>query len=339
MSDREENSVNTPSELERKLEKSREESWRSFGKKIRFYVPGFTRYKNAYFHSSDTMFPSISITGNACALKCEHCGGKVLETMISATTPERLFEVCRDLKDRGCNGCLISGGCLSDGSVPIERFSEALARVKKELGLTLAVHTGIIEAEKAKMLKDAGVDVALIDVIGSEDTIRQVYRLSVKVEDYENSLKSLDDSGIPYVPHVTVGLHYGALRGERHALEMIAKYRPSALVIIALIPLRGTGMRAVSPPSPEEIAETLIEARALMPKIPIVLGCMRPTGKHRVTTDILAVKAGVNAVAFPEEKAIDFAKSIGLELEFAQKCCSQIYEDARQGNFKPRQMP
>lgn len=316
------------------LEKSREESWHTFGRRIRFYVPSFTRYKNAYFHSSAVAFPSISITGNACALKCEHCGGKVLETMIPATAPERLFEVCRSLKDKGCSGCLVSGGCLPDGSLPLERFLDALARVKRELGLTLAVHTGIIKAETARQLKDAGADVALIDIIGSEDTIREIYRLDVKVEDYEDSLKALDDSGIPYVPHVIVGLHYGMLKGERRALEMIAKYKPDAVVVIALIPLRGTKMKAVSPPSPEEIAKILVKARTLMPRTPIVLGCMRPTGKHRVATDILAVKAGVNAIAFPEEEAIELAKSMNLELEFSQKCCSQIYEDIKRGNFR-----
>lgn len=314
-------------DLERMLTKSREKSWSVFGKRIMFYVPSFAHYENPYCRSSAVAFPSISITGNSCALKCKHCQGKVLETMISATTPERLFETCEGLKDRGCGGCLISGGCSPDGSIPVERFLDVFAKIKRELGLTLAIHTGIIKEETARRLKKAGVDVALIDIIGSEDTIREVYRLDVSVDDYEASLKALDDSGIPYVPHVIVGLHYGMLRGERKALEMISKYKPEAVVVIALIPLRGTEMEKMPPPSPEDIARVLVEARTLLSKTPIVLGCMRPTGKHRVATDILAVKAGVNAIAFPEMGAIELARTMGLEIGFSQRCCSQIYED------------
>jgi uncharacterized radical SAM superfamily protein len=54
---------------------------------------------------------------------------------------------------------------------------------------------------------------------------------------------------------------------------------------------------------------------------------MRPTGKHRTRTDTLAVEAGVNAIAFPEEEAIRLAESMGLKMTFSLKCCSQIYED------------
>lgn len=314
-------------DFEEVLKQSREKSWSIFGKKIMFYVPSFTYYETPDFSSSANAFPSISITGNSCALRCKHCKGKLLETMIPATTPEKLFEVCKDLKDRGCRGCLISGGCSPDGTVPLERFVATFTKIKKELDLKLAVHTGIIEAKTANQLKEAGVDVALIDIIGSDDTIREVYNLHVKVDDYRASLKALDDSGICYVPHIIVGLHYGRLKGERKALELIARYNPEAVVVITLIPLRGTDMGQISPTNPEEIAEIIIEAKELLPKVPIVLGCMRPTGSHRVMTDVLAVKAGVNAIAFPEEDAVELAKSMGLEVRFSHKCCSQIYED------------
>jgi len=314
-------------DFEETLERSRELAWSIFGKRIRFYIPSFAHYENPYFRSSATAFPSISITGTSCALRCKHCGGRVLETMIPATTPKRLFEVCESLKKRGCGGCLISGGCLPDGSIPLERFLEVFAKIKRESGLTLAVHTGIIGEDTARRLKESGVDVALIDVIGSEDTIREICQLDVKVEDYEESLRALNDSGIPYVPHVIVGLHYGVLKGERRSLEMISRHRPEAVVVIALIPLRGTEMEKIPPPSPEDIAKVLVEARMLLPETPIVLGCMRPIGRHRVETDTLAVKAGANAIAFPEREAIELAKSMGLKIEFSEKCCSQIYED------------
>jgi uncharacterized radical SAM superfamily protein len=88
-------------------------------------------------------------------------------------------------------------------------------------------------------------------------------------------------------------------------------------------------MERVNPSSPEDITKVLIGSRLMFPTTPIVLGCMRPTGKHRVKTDSYAVKAGVNAIAFPEEKAVEVAKKVGLDIKFSSLCCSQIYEDVR----------
>jgi len=296
--------------------------------KIRFYAPSFVYYKSKYFHSSPNAFPSISITGSSCALKCKHCNGKVLDTMVPALTPEQLFDVCAKLKNNGAVGCLISGGCLPDGSVPIDEFVDAIAKIKKKLGLTVVTHTGVIDYSTAKKLKEAGVDAALIDIIGSDETIREVYRLNVSVEDYDRSLRAFHKSGIPFVPHVLVGLHYGELKGELEALKMISRYSPSAVISIAFMPIRGTPMEKVIPPEPEDISRILVSAKLLMPKIPIVLGCMRPKGEHRINTDMLAVRAGVNGIAFPVEEAIRLAESMNLETSFSSLCCSQIFEDA-----------
>jgi uncharacterized radical SAM superfamily protein len=64
-----------------------------------------------------------------------------------------------------------------------------------------------------------------------------------------------------------------------------------------------------------------------MPETPLALGCMRPKGKHRINTDLLAVRAGVNGIAFPVEEAIQLAESMNLETSFSPLCCSQIFED------------
>ena len=296
-------------------------------RKIRFYAPSFVYYKTKYFCSSPKAFPSISITGSSCSLKCKHCYGKVLETMTPVQTPEALFDLCVKIKKKGAVGCLISGGCLPDGSVPIGKFIDVIAKIKKTLDLSVITHTGIIDYSTAKRLKEAKVDAVLIDIIGSNETIQEIYNLNVKVEDYEQSLKVLHETGIHFVPHVLVGLDYGKLKGEFEALKLIAKYSPSAVIIIAFMPIRRTPMENVNPPKPEDIIRTLASARLLMPKIPVVLGCMRPKGENRIKTDLLGVKVGVNAIAFPSEEAIRLAKSMNLEISFSSLCCSQIFTD------------
>jgi hypothetical protein len=308
-------------------------SWKNFGKKIYFYAPSFIYYKTDYYCSSPATFPSISLTGSSCALKCKHCDGRVLNTMFPAFSPKELVNLCTRLKNEGAVGCLISGGCLPDGSVPLDRFIDAIAEIKRNLDLTVVVHTGVVSRPIAERLKEAEVDAALIDVIGSDETIKEVYQLNVKVEDYDKSLEVLHEVGIPFVPHVLVGLHYGKLKGEFQALRMISKYKPSAVIVIALMPIHGTPMENVKPPNPEDIAKVLLSARMMLAKTPLVLGCMRPKGKHKVKTDTLAVKVGVNAIAFPTEEAIKLANSLGLETVFSSLCCSQIFEDIRRNGF------
>jgi uncharacterized radical SAM superfamily protein len=297
-------------------------------KKVDFYAPSFTNYKNRHFHSSLNHFPTFSITGNACALNCKHCGSKVLKSMTATATPSKLYEAAKNLTNEGGLGCLISGGCSLDGSVPLKPFISSITRIKRELGLTVFVHTGILDYDTARELKKAGIEAALIDIIGSDRTIRRICNLDVATENYEQSLKAMNTVGLSFVPHVIVGLENGKLDGEFKALKMISKYTPSALVIIAFMPIPGTEMASVGPPEPGDIAKVVMTARLMFPGIKLALGCMRPKGKNRKETDVLALKAGVDAIAFPSQEAVEFAEEQGYELSFSPYCCAQIYQRA-----------
>ena len=71
-----------------------------FPKRITFHAPGLRRYKTADYTQHDAAeFASISITGTACALACDHCKTNVLRGMTDLTraqgsastrTPQRL---------------------------------------------------------------------------------------------------------------------------------------------------------------------------------------------------------------------------------------------------------
>jgi uncharacterized radical SAM superfamily protein len=296
-------------------------------RRVTFYAPSFAYHKAASASCSQAKFPTISVTGNACALGCKHCGGKVLETMHPAETPQKLFALATRLKREGAVGCLVSGGCLPNGSVPLDEFAPILGRMKRELGLTVTVHTGIINLSTAKALKDVGIDAALIDVIGSDDPLKQVLNLNVTTGYYEDSLRALSGAGLRFVPHIIVGLQDGKLDGEFEALRMISRYEPSALVGIAFMPIRGTEMEHVKPPSAIDIARVVATARLMFPATPLALGCMRPKGRHRAETDVLALRTGVEGMAFPSEEAIKYSEAHGYEVGFSPYCCSQIYVD------------
>ena len=298
-----------------------------FGNRIHFYAPSIKRYETAGFRNSGRpFFIPVSITGNSCGLKCEHCRAKILETMHAARTPAELVEIGRRLVAAGGCGMLVSGGSLADGTVPLGGFLDAIAELR-QWGLSIAVHTGLVDTELADGLAAAGVDIAMIDIIGDDATIRDVYHLHATVADFEQSLAALCESGVRTAPHVVIGLHFGEIRGERAALELISRHKISSLVLVALTSQRGTPMQNINPPSPGKLAAIFSEARLGFPRTPVLLGCARPHGEHKLATDALALKAGLNGIAYPAEGIVELAEELGLEPVFSEQCCALIQDE------------
>lgn len=299
-----------------------------FGHRIYFYAPTIKRYQTTGYRNRDyPFFVPVSVTGKKCCLNCKHCQGVLLESMYQATSPQKLFQLADRLRKKGCGGMLISGGASLKGEVPLTAFLPAIAQIKKELGFKIAVHTGLVSKELAEGLAEANVDAALIDIIGNDETIREIYSLDACVDDYENSLGYLVERGVKTSPHVVLGLHYGRLLGEERALEIASTYRINSLVLVVLNPLSHTPMAEVRPPEPEKLYYIFIKARMMFPEVPILLGCARPGGRYRLRIDKYALRAGVNGIAYPAEDAIFYAKKMGLKPVFSEYCCSLVFEE------------
>lgn len=301
--------------LEKKLQQARELSWERFGKKITFYVPGMFSYNGI-----KGKYPALSITGEQCALHCDHCAGKLLETMISTSDPGQLVETCRRLRKKGTLGVLLSGGCDREGRLPWDDFLPAISKIKKETGLYVSVHCGLLDDATAFQLKKAGVDQALLDVIGDDRTYREVYHVDFGVSRIAATLEALHRAGLAMIPHVVCGLYYGKIEGEMRALDMIARFHPEQVVIVSLMGIPGTPMAKLPGPRPAEIAEIIAEARLRMADSRVSLGCARERGNSLI--DTLALEAGVNRMVIPSEEALALAREYGLEIRYQRTCCS-----------------
>ena len=295
-----------------------------FPDEIAFHAPGLRRYKTAEYTSQDhRRFVSISLTGAECALACDHCNMSILKSM--AALPRSggsLFEMCSALARQGAGGVLISGGSNKKGRVPLLKHVPDLIRARRELGLTIRVHPGIPDEETVAALAEVDIDGAMMDIIGDNDTIRDVYHLAdTTTEDYERALALLDRYGVPSIPHIILGLHYGQMRGEHNALEIIARHHHRAVVLVILMPLSDAPMAHVTPPPVEDILRFFAQARVTLPESPVMLGCARPAGQSKLQTDRAAVDAGFNGIAYPAEGIIAYARRRGLQPKLINACC------------------
>ena len=290
---------------------------------IKFYAPGLKAYNIPEFEQKNPRaFLPISLTGNACALDCDHCDTRILDPMIPLNHKEGVFGMCQRMKEAGTESVLISGGSMRNGQVPFMRHIEDIKRVKDELGMKIIMHTGLVSEEMAEGLAWAGVDGVALDIIGAQETIEQVYHMNATVADFDAALERLTRHGLSIRPHIILGLHYGKFLGEYQALEMISKYPTHALVIVILTPLQDTPMKDVEPPPAEEVAEFFAKARIAMPDTNVLVGCARPGGDYKKVVDLAAVDAGLNGLAYPAEGVIDYARSKGLHPSFYENSCS-----------------
>ncbi len=299
----------------------------NFPASILFHTPGFRRYQiSAHDNLDAPEFVSISITGTACALKCEHCNIKVLRGMTDLTRYKgSLYELCADLVEQGTRGVLLSGGSDAKGRVPLLPLIRDMQRIRRELGISLRVHVGLPDEETCAALGEVDLDGAMIDIVGHPGTIHEVLHLDADPEDYEEALSWLGKYHVPAVPHIILGLHYGQMLGEQRALEMVARHPLKLLVLVVLEPLSKTGMAHVIPPTLDEIGPFFEQARLTLPTTPLMLGCARPMGSLKIGIDRLAVDAGMNGIAFPADEVIEYARQAGYQPEFINACCGTTW--------------
>ncbi len=294
------------------------------GRPIRFSTPTFKSYSSCEMEGcGKNSFPAFSVTGGACALDCDHCQAKILEPMIPATQPEALDRAVRDLvATQELKGFLLSGGSNRRNEIRYERYYAVIEKLKRDFPeLKIAIHSALLDGPRARAMEAAGVDTVMMDVIGAQETIRDVYHLERPVADFEATLAALCATRMEVVPHIVIGLHYGELRGEAAALDIVSRHPVHSLVLVVIMPFYAKP-GTFATPSTRDVGRIFLEARQRIPDRPVLLGCARPPGMHRRITDAYAVMAGLDGIAYPADGALAVAHAVGRPAAQEHSCCS-----------------
>jgi uncharacterized radical SAM superfamily protein len=309
--------------LETLIETAWEIRVKNFPSNLHISVPSAKTYITDHYKNKRDRFVNISLTGEKCALNCEHCKRKLLSSMVPAENPKKLMALGDDLLKKGCTGVLISGGASESGMVPLEGFFESISYLKKK-GLQVIVHTGLVDEETALRLREAHVDQVLLDIMGDEETIKNVYHMDRTPEDFADSLGYLKSAGLEIAPHIVIGINFGKITGEYNALRIISEVDPEVIVLVALSPMYETPMYGVEPPSSKDIVKISAITRIVNPSTKLTFGCARPPGPEKIDLEKMLIRSGVNSIAYPSDEAIDYAEGLGLFTEFKEECCSLL---------------
>jgi len=284
-------------------------------------------------------FPSVSITGEACMLKCVHCDHVYLKHMHEASRPVKLLKLCNEFKQKGAKGVLISGGCDEKGGLlNLEKFLPSLREVH-EMGLIIKLHTGFCNEDMATRIAETGVDIASQEIVGDVETVKEIFQLDVELSTYYNTFKYLGEAGVPHLcPHLCVGLHYGHALGELRALELLKEtFEPSTIAIIAFRPTKGTPLEDIPAPTGEAMAKVVAYARELFPETKLILGAMRPRSSTRndpnkevrYSLEKAALENGINGIEIPSQEIMRIALEKGMVIKNIQAygVLPEEYED------------
>lgn len=268
-------------------------------------------------------FPAISITGKSCSLNCKHCGRKYLEGMVPVQSPQELLGLAEVLAERGANGFLLSGGADSTGKVRLCSYCDAIKQIKETTELKVNAHVGLSSADELRKLVQCGIDAFSLDLYGSDDTIHEVLGLDARTEDYLSVLTGLRKAGARIIaPHICVGIHAGELRGERAAIESLRTFEPDVLVLISLMPTKGTPYEDVKAPSGDVMRSLIAEAREELPVTKLLLGCMRSKIDRSHEADL--VLAGLDGIVLPSVNTVESLKRAGYIVRKRAVCCAFV---------------
>ena len=253
-------------------------------------------------------FPAFSITAGACALDCEHCHAKILEPMLPATRPPNSTSrsaawspsrICRasalrwfESPQRDPLRTLLPGTRTPQAGFP---------------ALRIAIHSPCWTRRARARWRPPG---SIPRCSTSSVTRRRSRGLPSRPP--RGRLRSelggavCDDMEI--VPHIVIGLHFGQVRGEARALDIVARHAVQAWCWSGDALLRGS--RAFHATRAGGGGRDLPRRPAALPAREVLR--LRTPGRPAQACDRrLCRAAGLDGIAFPADGVVALATGIG----------------------------
>ena len=245
----------------------------------------------------------LSVKTGGCPEDCKYCTqSSHYETSVG---PEKMLDVddvlaaARRAKEAGSTRFCMGAAWreVKDGPA----FDRVLSMVRgvKSLGLEACVTLGMVTADQAVKLKEAGLDAYNHNL----DTSRQHYRSIISTRTYDDRLRTLENvraAGVTVCSGGIIGM--GESVDDRcDMLLTLANLdpQPESVPINALVPMEGTPLGALPPVDPLDLVRMVACARVLMPRARVRLSAGRTTLSREA--QLLAMYAGANSIFYGDK--------------------------------------
>jgi len=164
----------------------------------------------------------------------------------------------------------------------------------RDMGMEVCATLGMLTPEQAKQLRDAGLTAYNHNLDTSPEFYPKVTS-SRKYEDRLNTIAAVRDAGISVCCGGILGL--GEEEKDRASLMRVLANlpeHPESVPINALVPVKGTPMENLTPPSGLEMVRAIAVARLVMPKTVVRLSAGRISMSP--TDQAMCFLAGANSV-------------------------------------------
>jgi biotin synthase len=277
----------------------------------------------------------LSIKTGGCPEDCGYCPQAArYHTDIKANKLmdlDEVLEAARAAKAAGSNRFCMGAAWREPKDRDIEKVT-AMIKGVKALGLETCVTLGMLEANQAKALQEAGLDFYNHNLDTSED----FYRSVITTRDYQDRLDTLDHvraAGMSVCCGGIVGM--GESRQQRAAfIARLANLQPypESVPINHLVPVAGTPLADQKPLDPLEFVRTIAVARITMPRARVRLSAGRQELGRAVQA--MCFQAGANSIFYGEqllttgnpeaEQDLALLKELGLKTKSSCKAEVQV---------------
>jgi len=287
-----------------------------------------------YFPEGDVELATLlSIKTGGCPEDCAYCPQAArYDTDVKADKLmdlEDVLEAAKAAKAAGSNRFCMGAAWREPKDRDMEKVT-AMIKGVKALGLETCATLGMLEADQAKALSDAGLDFYNHNLDTSED----FYRSVISTRSYRDRLDTIShvrSAGMSVCCGGIVGM--GESREQRAAflarLANLSPY-PESVPINHLVPVVGTPLADQKPLDPLEFVRTIAVARITMPRARVRLSAGRQELGRAVQA--MCFLAGANSIFYGEqllttgnpEAEQDRALLAELGLKTKQSCKAEV---------------
>ncbi len=244
----------------------------------------------------------LSIKTGGCAEDCAYCPQAArYDTGVDAGKLLPLEEVLADARrarDAGASRYCMGAAWRSPKDKDLDKVID-MVRGVRSMGLETCVTLGMLKAEQAKRLKEAGLDYYNHNI----DTSEEFYGEIITTRCYEDRLETLEhvrDAGLSVCCGGIVGM--GESRDDRAGMLMTLANmprHPESVPINMLVQVEGTPLFGAEALDHFEFVRTIAVARIMMPESFVRLSAGRETMDDAVQA--LCFLAGANSIFYGEK--------------------------------------